>query len=516
MNLIKSTGTFGFFTLISRILGYLRDILIAIFLGTGVLADAFFIAFRIPNTFRRLFSEGTFNAAFVPSYASEITKGKKQSNKFANKIFNLLFLGLLFLVFIVQIFMPAFVSIIAPGFVENVEKMELAISLTRITFPFLFFICLASFFSAILNSHNKFASASAAPIILNLILIGILLFSKTLGDELVYYLSYGVSFAGFLQLVFLYKFVRKFYVLKFYFSFDRTKENNLIDDKVKVFFKKLLPSIFASGVTQINILVGTIIASFQASAVSYLYYADRIYQINLAIAGIAIGVVILPQLSKYIQSKKKSKILLIQNKALELSLFLTLPASAALLIASEEIISALFGYGSFDKVSVLNSGKALYYFALGLPAFSLIKVFSSFFFANHNTKIPFYISLFSVLINIIISISYFNEIGFIIIPIATTISSWLNAMLLFVFLKNRNLFSFNNIFLVRFVKIIAASLLMAIFFNFLIIYFKYELAFGQNIKSFYLILCITLSLLFYLFVSYWIKAFKVSDIKLKY
>jgi putative peptidoglycan lipid II flippase len=509
MNLLKSTGTFGFFTLLSRILGYLRDILIAIFLGTGVLADAFFIAFRIPNTFRRLFSEGTFNAAFVPSYASEIVKGKKQSNKFANNIFNLLFLGLLFLVLIVQIFMPAFVSIIAPGFVENVEKMELAISLTRITFPFLLFVCLASFFSAILNSHNKFAAASAAPIILNIILIGVLLFSKLLGDNLVFYLSYGVSFAGFLQLVFLYKFVRKFYSLKLDF---KIKTNS----KIKVFFKKLLPSIFASGVTQINILVGTIIASFQASAVSYLYYADRIYQINLAIAGIAIGVVVLPQLSKHIQTKKKSKIHLIQNKALELSLFLTLPASAALLIASEEIISALFGYGSFDQVSVLNSGKALYYFALGLPAFSLIKVFSSFFFANHDTKIPFYISLFSVLINIVISISYFNEIGFIIIPIATTISSWFNAILLFAFLKNRDLFSFNKIFLVRFVKIIAASLLMAIFFNFLITYFKYELAFNQNIKSFYLILSVILSLLFYLFVSYWIKAFKTSDIKLKY
>ena len=509
MNLLKSTGTFGFFTLLSRILGYLRDILIAIFLGTGVLADAFFIAFRIPNTFRRLFSEGTFNAAFVPSYASEIVKGKKQSNKFANNIFNLLFLGLLFLVLIVQIFMPAFVSIIAPGFVENVEKMELAISLTRITFPFLLFVCLASFFSAILNSHNKFAAASAAPIILNIILIGVLLFSKLLGDNLVFYLSYGVSFAGFLQLVFLYKFVRKFYSLKLDF---KIKTNS----KIKVFFKKLLPSIFASGVTQINILVGTIIASFQASAVSYLYYADRIYQINLAIAGIAIGVVVLPQLSKHIQTKNKSKIHLIQNKALELSLFLTLPASAALLIASEEIISALFGYGSFDQVSVINSGKALYYFALGLPAFSLIKVFSSFFFANHDTKIPFYISLFSVLINIVISISYFNEIGFIIIPIATTISSWFNAILLFAFLKNRDLFSFNKIFLVRFVKIIVASLLMAIFFNFLITYFKYELAFNQNIKSFYLILSVILSLLFYLFVSYWIKAFKTSDIKLKY
>ena len=197
MNLLKSTGTFGFFTLLSRILGYLRDILIAIFLGTGVLADAFFIAFRIPNTFRRLFSEGTFNAAFVPSYASEIVKGKKQSNKFANNIFNLLFLGLLFLVLIVQMFMPAFLSIIAPGFVENVEKMELAISLTRITFPFLFFICLASFFSAILNSHNKFAAASAAPIILNIILIGVLLFSKSLGDNLVFYLFSIIFFCNF-------------------------------------------------------------------------------------------------------------------------------------------------------------------------------------------------------------------------------------------------------------------------------------------------------------------------------
>ena len=169
MNLLKSTGTFGFYTIVSRLLGYLRDILIAIFLGTGLLADAFFVAFRIPNTFRRLFSEGTFNAAFVPSYSSQILKGKKQSNQFANEIFNLLFLGLLFLTIVIQIFMPAFVSIIAPGFVGDFEKMEIAINLTRITFPFLFFICLASFFAAILNSHNKFAVASAAPIILNII-----------------------------------------------------------------------------------------------------------------------------------------------------------------------------------------------------------------------------------------------------------------------------------------------------------------------------------------------------------
>ena len=509
MNLVKSTGTFGFFTIISRLLGYLRDIFIAIFLGTGVLADVFFVAFRIPNTFRRLFSEGTFNAAFVPSYASEMVKGKKQSNRFANNIFNLLFLGLFFLVLVIQIFMPAFVSIIAPGFVHDFEKMNLAINLTRITFPFLFFICLASFFSAILNSHNKFAVTSAAPIILNIILILILIFSKSLGDQLVYYLSYGVSLAGILQLLFLYKFVIKYYSLKFNFKIK-------LDNKVKIFFKKLLPSIFSSGVTQINILVGTIIASFQASAVSYLYYADRIYQINLAIAGIAIGVVILPQLSKHIQSNKKDMIILVQNKALELSLFLSLPASVGLLIGSEQIISALFGYGSFNEVSVLNSAKALYYFALGLPAFSLIKVFSTFFFANQDTKTPFYISLISVMVNIIISISYFNKIGFIIIPIATTISSWFNSLILFIFLKNKNLFNFNKIFLSRFIKIIFASLLMGIFFNFLLIYFQNQLAFSQNLKSFYLIFSVILSLLFYLLFSYMIKAFKMSDINLKY
>ena len=405
--------------------------------------------------------------------------------------------------------MPAFVSLIAPGFVGDPEKMEIAINLTRITFPFLFFICLASFFSAILNSHNKFAAAAAAPIILNIVLILVLIFSKFLGEHLIYYLSYGVSLAGFLQLIFLYNYVLKYFSFEFNF---KLKASN----KVKFFFKKLLPSIFSSGVTQINILIGTIIASFQASAVSYLYYADRIYQINLAIAGIAIGVVVLPKLSKYVQSKKKSKILLIQNKALELSLFLSLPATIAIIIGSKQIVSALFGYGSFDETSVNNSSLALYYFALGLPAFALIKVFSSFFFANHDTKTPFYISLISVILNIFISIYFFSEIGFIIIPIATSISSWFNSILLFLFLKNRGLFYFNNTFYVKFIKIILASIIMGFFFSFLLNFFQDELEFSNLIKSIYLILSVILGLIFYLFVCYFIKAFQFNDIKLKY
>jgi putative peptidoglycan lipid II flippase len=508
MNLIKSTGTFSFFTIISRLLGYVRDILIAVFLGAGPLADAFFVAFRIPNTFRRLFSEGTFNAAFVPSYSS-LLNNKKNSQKFANNIFNLLIVGLFFLVLVIEILMPLFVFLIAPGFEDDQQKMNLAIILTRITLPFLMFISLASFFSAILNSHNRFAIASAAPIILNILLIGVLLFGKVLNDQLVIYLSYAVTISGILQFIFLYLFVKRYFSPKFRLYIK-------IDSKVKIFFKKLLPSIFSSGVTQINILVGTIIASFQASAVSYLYYADRIYQINLAVAGIAIGTVILPQLSKHVQSNKKEKIILIQNKALELSLFLSIPATIALLIASEEIISSLFGYGSFDKLSVINSAKALFYFAIGLPAFSLIKVFSAFFFAHHNTKVPFYISLASVLLNVLISITFFKEVGFIIIPIATTMSSWFNAILLFLFLKIKNLFSFNLVFINRFIKILLASVLMGIFFNYLIYIFNDKLLYEASFKAVYLIGAVILGLIFYLLIAILIKAFKKSDINLNY
>ncbi len=509
MNLIKSTGTFGFFTLISRILGYLRDLLIAIYLGSGPVADAFFVAFRIPNTFRRLFSEGTFNAAFVPSYSSEMTLGKKRSQKFANNIFNLLLISLFLIVLIIEIFMPSFVFIIAPGFSGNSDKLDLTISLTRITFPFLLFVSLSSFFSAILNSHNKFAVASAAPIILNIFLILVLFFQSYLNDQLVFYLSYAVTFAGIIQLFFLLFFIRRFYFPKINFKFK-------IDNKIKIFFSKLLPSIFSSGVTQINILVGTIIASFQASAVSYLYYADRIYQINLAIAGIAIGTVLLPNLSKYIQSGNQKKIEFIQNKALELSLFLSLPATIALLIAPEEITSSLFGYGSFEEISVKNSANALFYFALGLPAFSFIKIFSSFLFARHNTKIPFYFSVISVIINIIISIYYFNKVGFIIIPIATTISSWFNVLILLYYITNKKYYLINLAFVKSLLKISLSTALTSYIFYNLINYYSDNLSYNSEYKLLSIILLVIVTFIIYILISILTKAFKISDIKLRY
>jgi len=405
--------------------------------------------------------------------------------------------------------MPLFVSLIAPGFKSDPEKFILATDLTRITFPFILFISLASFFSAILNSHNKFAAASAAPIILNIVLIIILLCAKYLDDYLVIYMSYGVSIAGFIQMIFLILVLKNIYKPQF-------KVNLNIDNKTKSFFKKLLPSVFSSGVTQINILIGTIIASFQAGAVSYLYYADRIYQINLAIAGIAIGTVILPKLSSYIAQKKLKDIDLIQNKSLELSLFLSLPAMAGLLIASEEIVSSLFGYGSFNKEGVENSAKALFYFALGLPAFSLIKILSNFVFARDNTKIPFYFSLISVIINASISIYYFRDFGFIVIPIATSISSWVNALLLYYYLNHKKFFKVSLSLIFQFFKIIFSVLLMALFLFSSINFFSVQLEYDSSLKVIYLLLLVISSAIIYFVISLLTKAFKLSDIKIRY
>ena len=393
MNILSSTTVFSFYTMLSRVLGYFRDILIAIFLGTSIYADAFFVAFRLPNTFRRLFAEGTFNAAFIPSYTTEKIKGKNQGKRFADEVLTLLTLGLLTIVFIVEIFAPYVVYLIAPGFIIDNEKFNLAVEFTRVTFPFLAFVSLSSFFAGILNSENKFAAAASAPIFLNLILILSLFLSYYFELDYALNLSYGVSLSGLIQLIFLIFFAKKYYRPSFVLK-------KKIRNKVKFFLKRLLPSIFSSGVVQISILVGTIIASFQAGAVSYLYYADRVYQINLAIAGIAVSTVSLPVLSRLIKNKKISQVYKVQNKSIELSLLLSLPASLALIIGSEEIVNALFGYGSFTENDVEQTSLALKYFGYGVPAFAVLKIFANFFFARDNTMTPFKVSSVVVFVNI--------------------------------------------------------------------------------------------------------------------
>ena len=506
MNLLSSTYVFSFFTLLSRILGYLRDILIAIFLGASIFADAFFVAFRIPNTFRRLFAEGTFNAAFIPSYVSEKTKNQKRGKKFADEVLGILILILFFIILLVEIFTPYLVYLIAPGFLDNSEKFNLAVEFTRITFPFLLFVSISSFFSGILNSNNRFAAAAAAPIILNIVLILSLLISYFFNLDFAKQLSYGVTLAGIIQLLFLIFFTKKYYKPSIEFK-------TRLSSKVKFFLKKLLPSILSSGVTQINILVGTIIASFEASAVSYLYYADRIYQINLAIAGIAVGTVSLPVLSQAFKKKNILKISNIQSRSIELSLLLSIPASLGLILASEEIVNALFGYGSFTIENINMTAAALKYFGYGIPAFALIKILSNFFFARNNTKIPFYISTFIVLLNILISITFFSKIGFIIIPIATSISTWIGVVIYMYLLNDKNFLLLKNYLPKNILKIILSTILMSFLLTFALDYYADHLDYAYKYKSVYLLIIVGFVASVYLISCYLTGVLKTKNFK---
>ena len=506
MNLLSSASIFSFFTLISRILGYVRDILIAFFLGTSIYADAFFVAFRLPNTFRRLFAEGTFNAAFIPSYTAANLKNKKTGKIFADDVLSLLAIILVIIVTVVEIFTPYLVYMIAPGFISNDIKFNLAVEFTRITFPFLLFVSLSSFFSGILNSNNKFAAAAAAPIILNIILILSIITSYFLDLDIAKQLSYGVTIAGVIQLIFLIYFTLDFYQPNFKIRFNVTS-------KVKFFFKKLLPSIFSSGVTQINILVGTIIASFQSGAVSYLYYADRVYQINLAIAGIAVGTVSLPVLSKAFKSKNYTKVSNIQNKAIQLSLLLSLPASLGLIIASEEIVNGLFGYGSFSPNDVELTADALMFFGYGITAFALVKILSNFFFARDNTKTPFYISSFIVFLNIILSLSLFNQIGFLIIPIATSISTWVGVLIFLYILKDKNYLLLRSELLRNIFKTVISTMIMSLVLMFVLERYSSFLDYSHTYKSIYLLIIVGFVGFVYLLSCYLLGLLKIKSYK---
>ncbi len=506
MNLLSSASLFGFFTLISRILGYLRDILIAIFLGASISADAFFVAFRLPNTFRRLFAEGTFNAAFIPSYTSVKIVNKKNGKKFADDVLSLLLLILLLIVTLAEIFTPYLIYIIAPGFLGDQIKFNLAIELTRIIFPFLLFVSLSSFFSGILNSNNKFAAAAAAPIILNVVLIISLISSFVFELNYAKQLSYGVSIAGIIQLLFLIYVTKKYYEPSIDFNFK-------LSGKVKFFFKKLLPSVLSSGVTQINILVGTIIASFQSGAVSYLYYADRVYQINLAIAGIAVGTVSLPVLAKALKMKNVKKISDIQNKSFELSLLFSIPASFGLILASNEIVNALFGYGTFSLNDVEMTATALMYFAYGVPAFALIKILSNFYFARDNTKTPFYISTFIIFLNILISVTFFNRIGFVIIPIATSISTWIGVFVYIYLLNSKKILLLRNQLMINFIKILISTIIMSSILLFSLNKFANYLVYSYDYKAVYLISIVSFVGIFYLLSCYLLGILKLKNYK---
>ena len=298
----------------------------------------------------------------------------------------------------------------------------------------------------------------------------------------------------------------KFYKPKVRFNYKLT-------GKVKFFFKKLIPSIFSSGVTQINILVGTIIASFQSGAVSYLYYADRVYQINLAVAGIAVGTVSLPVLSKAFKTKNFKKVSDLQNKSLMLSILLSLPASLGLIIASQEIINGLFGYGSFSSKDVKITSSALMFFGYGIVAFALIKILANFFFARDNTKIPFYISSFIVFLNVIISLSFFNSLGFIIIPIATSISTWIGVFIYLFLLKKNSFLVLQKELFLNILKIVISTIIMSLVLLLTLEKYASYLDYDYNYKSIYLFIIIGFAGIVYLLSCNLLGLLKIRNYK---
>ncbi len=428
MSLMRSAALVRGMTIISRILGFVRDVLIASVLGTGLVADAFFVAFRFPNLFRRLFAEGAFNSAFVPLFAKRLDgENHEEARRFGEEVLSVLTFTLIVFTLIAEISMPLLVYLLAPGFTDNPEKYDLAIILTRIAFPYLLFMSLVAFLSGVLNSLGRFAAAAAAPILLNIVLISVLLFAAFVSKEGQQYaghmLVWGVAFAGFLQWFMLVIAAKR---AGMGFKLRRPR----LTPGVKRLIALGIPGVIAGGITQINILIGTIIASMQDSAVSFLYYADRIYQLPLGVIGIAIGVVLLPEISRQLRSGKNGAADQSQNRALEFSMLLTLPAAVALAVIPQPILMVLFERGAFTHEATVATASALTAFAIGLPAFVLNKIFSPGYFAREDTKTPMHYAGVAVAVNIAASLAlfpYFQHVG---IAIATSLAGWINVVLL--------------------------------------------------------------------------------------
>lgn len=439
MKLYKAFATVGGLTMVSRILGFVRDILIARALGSGPVADAFFVAFRFPNLFRRLFGEGAFNSAFVPLFAKRLEgEGEASAKEFAEQAMAGLLLVLVLVSAIAMLAMPWLMAVLAPGFISDPDKYDLAVRLTQIAFPYLTCMSLVALLSGVLNSMHRYWAAAAAPILLNVVLITAITLAIVLGHaskpQSGYILAGGVLIAGFAQLAMLWIAVKRA-------GLDLRIVRPRYTDAVRRLVQLGIPGLVSGGITQINIVVGTIIASMQAGAVSYLYYADRLYQLPLGIVGVAVGVVLLPDLARRLRAGDHSSAMDSQNRSLEFALLLTLPAAVALLVAAEPIIRVLFERGAFLPADTPRAAYALMAFALGLPAFVLIKVFQPAFFAREDTKTPMYYAGVNMIVNVVGSVALFflfrhmglmPHVG---IALATTLAAWVNATMLLVTLR---------------------------------------------------------------------------------
>lgn len=434
MNLVKSAMTVGGMTLVSRVLGFMRDIMIAGALGTGPMADAFFVAFKFPNLFRRLFAEGAFNSAFVPLFAKALEgEGKSAARRFAEEALSVLLFTLIAFTAIAELAMPWAMYLIAPGFADTPEKFEMGVLFTRIAFPYLMFMSMVALLSAVLNSMGRFTAAAAAPVLLNIILIASLWFVAPLTENPGLVLSWGVAVAGAAQFVMLLIAVKRA---------DISLRLRLpkMTPGVKRLITLGIPGVIAGGITQFNLLVGSIIASLQDGAVSLLYYADRIYQLPLGVVGIAIGIVLLPDLARRLRAGDEAGADNAQNRAFEFSMFLTVPASVALAVIPVPIIQVLFERGAFSSDDTMGTATALAAFALGLPAFVLTKVFSPGFFAREDTMTPMRFAAIGITVNILGSLALFFWMGHVGIALATSAAAWVNAGLLGITLMKRGFY----------------------------------------------------------------------------
>ena len=457
MALLRSVATVGSYTLVSRVLGFVRDILTAAILGAGPVADAFFIAQRLPNLFRSLFAEGAFSAAFVPLASGALAEGgKPAAREFAEQAFAVLVAALVVFVALGEILMPWVMRVIAPGFEQDADKFALVVALTRITFPYLLFISLTALQGGLLNAVERFAAPAATPILLNLFLIAGLLLMARFGWYGGHALAVALTAAGIAQFLWLMASCRRAGVVL------RLRRPRLTP-RVRETLRIMGPGVFGAGVTQINLLVSTALASLlPGGSVSYLYYADRLNQLPLGVVGIAIGTAILPPLSRQVRTGDGDGAAATQNRGLELALLLSLPATAGLVVLAHPILAALFERGAFGATQAAATAAALAAYALGLPAFVLVKVLAPGFFAHRNTKTPVKVAALTMALNLaltIILMQFFAHVG---IALALSASGWTQALILYALLARHGHFRLDRRARGKLPRIAAATLGMSV------------------------------------------------------
>lgn len=442
----------------SRVLGFAREAMIAATLGAGPVADAFYAALRFPNLFRRLFAEGAFNSAFVPIFAKEVeANGEESAAKFAGEVFSVLTLVLAAVTVVALVFMPFLAAtVIAPAFRDTPEKFDLTVLLARVMFPYLTAMSLVAMLSGVLNSFRKYVLAAFAPVLLNVVLIGVLLAALRLGWQprtIGVALAIGVVAAGVLQLgLLVYGIVR--------LGFRFTPRRPRLTPQVRRLLRLAAPAALTGGIVQINLVIGQIIASQQDGAIALLNYADRIYQLPLGIIGIAIGVVLLPELARALGAGEQRTALTLQNRSLEFGLGLTVPAAVALALTPVPFIAVIYEHGAFHHETTLMAARALGAFAIGLPSFVLIKVLQPGYFAREDMKTPMWFSLVSLVVNAGGSLALFPVLGHVGIAAATSLAGWANAILLGVTLWRRDHFRPSSETLRRVALILVASAAM--------------------------------------------------------